>query len=241
MRFTRSIGRVACAISLFLLALCSSVFGAQCEHATYAYEDRVVVMACDKTGAPELQIILLDDASSLKISGHTAVASDRLFDTAGHYRNFLLLVRWNKFEVYDLADISHPALAASFDLHKRGTFPGYDRIEQTAADRVLLITSLGTVEVTADGEPSKWKLVEVPPSKELEEKMSGRTREWRFSDQNEKSVLVRETPRFHYELVWREKSSTGEILHRQYLRKIDVATQHAASELFLGEHLETID
>jgi len=241
MRFTRNIGRVACAISFFLLALCSSVFGAQCEHATYAYEDRVVVMACDKTGSPELQIILLDDASSLKISGRAAVASGRLFDTAGHYKNYLLLVRWNKFEVYDLTDIAHPALAASFDLNKRGTFPGYDRIEQTAPDKVLLMTSLGTVEVTADGEPSKWKLVEVPPSKDLEKKMSERTNEWRFLDQNEKSVLVRETPRFRYELAWREKSSTGEILHRQYLRKIEAATQHAASELFLGEHLETID
>lgn len=241
MRVIGSFGRVARAISFFLLALCSSAFGAQCEHATYAYEDRVVVMACDKTGSPELQIILLDDTSALTVSGRAAVASDRLFDTAGHYKNFLLLVRWNKFEVYDLMDLTHPALAASFDLNKRGAFPGYARIEQTATDKVLLMTSLGTVEVTADGEPSKWKLVEVPPSKELEKKMSARTNEWRFLDQNEKSVLVRETSRFRYELAWREKSSTGEILHRQYLRKIEVATQRAASELYLGEHLETID
>jgi hypothetical protein len=71
--------------------------------------------------------------------------------------------------------------------------------------------------------------------------MSGCTPEWRFTDQNERVVVVRETPQFRYELVWREKSSTGEILHRHYLRKVDVATQRAASEMFLGEHLETID
>lgn len=52
---------------------------------------------------------------------------------------------------------------------------------------------------------------------------------------------VRETAKFHYELAWTEKISTGEVLHRQYLRKVDAATQQTASEMFLGKHLETID
>ena len=241
MGFVRQIGKIVCAVGFLTLGPGASVRGAQCEHATYAYEDRVVVMTCSKAGAPELHAILLDDGNPLKIAGRVGVPSDRLFDTAGHYKNFLLLARWNKLEVYDFTDVARPTLAASFDLNKRGTFPGYDRIEQTAPNKVLVMTSLGTVEVTAEGEPSKWNITEVPPSKELEKKMSGRTPEWRFVDQNEKSVVVRETPQFRYELVWREKSSTGEILHRQYLRKVDVATQRAASEVLLGEHLETID
>jgi len=198
-------------------------------------------MACNKVGAPELRIILLDDAGALKVSGRFIMPSDRLFDTAGHYKSFLMLVRWNKLEVYDLTDITHPTLAATFDLKKRGSFPGYERIEQTGANKILVMTSLGTVEVTTDGEPAKWSIMEVPPSKDLEKKMTGRPPEWRFADQNERTVVVRESAQFRYELAWREKSSTGEILHRQYLRKVDVATQRAASEMLLGEHLETID
>jgi hypothetical protein len=241
MGFTRNIPRIAWAIALLVATFGASMCRAQCEHTTYAYEDRVVVMACNKVGVPELRIILLDDRSPLKVSGRAAVPSNRLFDTAGHYKNFLMLVRWNKLEVYDFSEITHPALAASFDLNKRGSFPGYERIEQTAENKILVMTSLGTVEVTTDGDPAKWHLAEVPPSEELQKKMSGRPPEWRFADQNERAVVVRETPQFRYELAWREKSSTGEILHRQYLRKVDVATQRAASELLLGEHLETID
>lgn len=241
MRFTQHTGRIACAMGFLALSLGPSVYGVPCDHSTYAYEDRVVVMTCDKAGAPELHTILLDDAGPVKVSGHVAVPSSRLFDTAGHYKTFLMLVRWNKFEVYDFADISRPTLAASFDLNQRGTFRGYPRIEQTAENKILVMTTVGTVEVTAEGEPAKWSITEVSPSKELEKKMSARTPEWRFDDQNEKTVVLREIGKFRYELVWREKPSTGEILHRHFLCKVEVATQRAASEMLLGEHLETID
>ena len=241
MKFTQIIARSGYAIALLFSALFSSVCRADCDHTTYAYEDRVVVMTCDKTGAPELHIILLDDATPLKVLGHAPVPSARGFDAAGHYKNYLLLVRYDKFEVYDLSDLSHPALAASFVLRKREGFSGYEQMEQTAPNKVLVLTSLSAVEVTTDGAPSNWSVAEIPPSTELQKKMFGRTPEWRFTDQNEKLVVLRETPKFRYELVWREKSSTGEIMHRHYLRKVDLATGQAASEMLLGEHLETID
>ena len=52
---------------------------------------------------------------------------------------------------------------------------------------------------------------------------------------------MRKNQKFRYELVWKDKSKPGEIMHRQYLRKVDVATQKDTSVLLLGEHLETID
>jgi hypothetical protein len=241
MPFTQHFGRIACAVAFLMLSLGTSVYGVPCDHTTYAYEDRVVVMTCDRAGAPELHIILLDDASLLKVSGRVTVPSSRLFDTAIHFKNFLMLVRWNKFEVYDFTDITHPAMAATFELNKRGPFPGYPRFEQTAANKILAMTSIGAVEVTVDGEPAKWTITEIPPSKELEKKMSNRTPECRFDFQDTKVVVLRENSQFRYELVWREKSSTGEIIHRHYLRKLDLATGRAASEMLLGEHLETID
>lgn len=241
MKFTQIIARSGGAITLLFSALFTSVCRADCDHTTYAYEDRVVVMSCNKAGGPELHIIPLDDATPLKILGRTAVPSARGFDAAGHHKNFLLLVRYDQLEVYDLADLSRPALAASFVLKKREGFSGYEQMEQTAPNKVLVLTSLTAVEVTTDGEPSKWSISEIPPSKELKKKMFGRTPDWKFTDRNEKQVLLRETPKFRYELVWREKSSTGEIMHRHYLRKVDLATGQAASEMLLGEHLETID
>jgi hypothetical protein len=241
MRFSRNNGKVAGAISFLVLAFGASVCRADCEHVAYAYEDRVVVQSCNKASVPELRVVVLDDTSPLKVTGRVEVPSQRSFDIAAHYNNFLLLVRYDKFEVYDLADPAHPNLAANFVIKKRESAPGSARIEQTATNKFVVMTGLGVVEVTAEGEPSKWGIAEIPMSKELQKKMSGRPPEWRFWDQNEHAVVVRETPKFRYELVWREKSSTGEILHRQYLRKVDITTQQAASELLLGQHLETID
>jgi len=206
----------------------------------YAYDDKVVVFACAKAG-PELRVVLLDDAGILKTAGRVAVPSSREFDTAGHYKNFLMLVRWDKFEVYDLADPAHPALAAKFDLHKQENLAGYERIEQTSENRFLVLTSMGAVEVTTEGEPANWRLKEIPASAEVKKKLNQRPPEYRLQDENEHVVELRKNERFRYELNWKEKSKPGEILHRQYLRKIDVATQKDASVLLLGERLETID
>lgn len=241
MGFTRESWRIALAIASFMFAIVPSPCRADCEHTAYAYEDRVITFGCNAAGAAELHVIQLDDASPLKVASSLMAPSARAFDTASHFRNFVMLLRWNKFEVYDLGDASHPKMVATFDLNKRGSFTGYERIEQTAANKFLVLTSLGAVEVTTEGEPAKWVVAEIPTDKELQRKMSERPPEWRFSDQNERSVVVRETARFRYELNWREKTSAGEVLHRQYLLKVDLATQRTSSELLLGERLETID
>jgi len=232
--------RVAGTIGFLAFAMGASVCRADCDHAVYAYDERVVVFACGK-GGPELRVIVLDDASSLKIAGRVAVPSSREFDTADHYKNFLMLVRWDKFEVYDLADPIHPTLAAKFDLSKHENLSGYERIEQTAANKFLVITSMGVVEVTTDGEPRKWSLKEFTASAEIKKRMSSQPPSWRFVDQNAAAVPVWKTEKFRYELSWEDKSKPGAISHRQYLRKVDLATQKATSLLLLGERLETID
>lgn len=240
MSLAGSIRSAAAAIGFLTFAMGASVCRADCDHAVYAYDDRVVVFACAK-GGPELRVIVLDEASSLKIGGRVAVPSSREFDTAGHYKNFLMLVRWDKFEVYDLADPIHPTLAAKFDLRKQENLSGYERIEQTADNKFLVITSMGVVEVTTDGEPVKWALKGIPASVEIKKRMSNQPPSWRFVDQKEAAVPLWKSEKFRYELSWRDQSKPGGILHRQYLRKVDVATQKDASLLLLGERLETID
>jgi len=240
MNHAGGVRRVAVITGLLAFATCAPVCRADCENAVYAYDDKVVVFGCGKAG-PELRVVLLDDAGILKVAGRIAVPSSREFDAAGHYKNFLMLVRWDKFEVYDLADPAHPAMAAKFDLRKQENLAGYDRIEQTAENKFLVLTSMGVVEVTTEGGPENWKLKEVPANAEVKKKLNQRPPEYLQQDENEHVVELRKSEKFRYELNWKEKAKPGEILHRQYLRKVDVVTQKDVSVLLLGERRETID
>jgi hypothetical protein len=225
-------------LSFLAPAVCASVCRADCDNTVYSYDDKVVVFACGQAG-PELCVILLDDASTPKVSGRVAVPSSREFDAAGHYKNFLMLVRWDKFEVYDLADPTHPGLVAEFVLGKTANLSGFGGIEQVAANKFLVLTSIGATEVTAEGEPAKWTLKGIPASPEIRKKMGERPVEYRFLDENESEVTLRENEKFRYELCWRQKSTPGVIVHLHYLRKVDLGTKKDAS-LLLGERLETI-
>ena len=240
MKLAGRVHRITVIAGLLAFATGGRICLADCGSSVYAYDDKVVVFACGKAG-PELRVVLLDDASILKVSGRVGVPSSREFDAAGHYKNFLMLVRWDKFEVYNLSDPALPALAAKFELRKQENLAGYGRIEQTAENKFLILTSIGAVEVTSEGEPANWKLKEVPASEEVKKKLNQRPPEYRLQDENEHVVELRKNEKFRYELSWKEKSKPGEIFHRQYLRKVDLATQKDVSVLLLGERLETID
>jgi len=238
MGFTGSMRRIAVVGGFLAAAVCASVCRADCDNTVYSYDDKVVVFACGQAG-PELRVILLDDASTLKVSGSVAVPSSREFDAAAHYNNFLMLVRWDKFEVYELADPTHPRLAAEFVLRKEANLSGFGRIEQVADNKFLVLSSTGATEVTAEGEPAKWSLKEIPASAEMRKRMGDRPAEYRFQDENEPAVTLRQNEKFRYELCWRQKSKPGAIVHRHYLRKVDLGTKKDAT-LLLGERLETI-
>jgi hypothetical protein len=243
-KFVESTRKAACAIGFLLLGIgvpsCSAQ--AHCDHSTYAYEDRVVVLGCDKAGAPELQVVLLGDASSLKITGRVKVDVVRGFDAAAHYKSYFMMAVWDKFFAFDLADPAHPKLAATFDLKKREQVPGYDRFEQIAENKFLALTAMGALEITTDGEPAKWNLAEIPLTLELKKKASVQPPEWQFIYQNQPAIVLKESAKFRYELAWQEKSTgPGEIWHRQYVHKVDLATKKNASAILLGDHLETID
>jgi hypothetical protein len=236
---------IGAAVICFALPACAStasgVPAPTCDHRTYAYADRVVVFSCDKQGAPELHVIVLDDQKALSVTGRVSASSSRVFDTAGHFKDYVMLIRWDQFDVYDLSDAAHPRLATTFVLKKHGTFEGYNRIEQHAENKFLVATSLGAVEVTAEGEPAKWALTEVPISDDLAKKRWQVPSTFQYVDQNLSRVVLKETPRFRYELVWKEKTAPGEIWHRQYVCKLEADTGKPVSELLVGEHLETID
>ena len=242
MRFTWSLKKIALAISLMILAFGASVCRADdCGPTPYAYENRVILFACDKSGAPELRVIVLDDAGPLKVTGRVPSAAKRSFDAAAHFKNFVMLLTWNNVGVYDLEDPNHPILAASFELKGREKLPGYPRIDKIAANKFLVISAMGAAELTAPGDAPKWSLGDVQVTPDMQKQSMAPPAEFRFTQNTGASLAVRETTQFRYDLVWKTRTKPGEAMDRQLLRKTDKKTQQTVSELVLGARVETID
>jgi hypothetical protein len=238
----RQVARKITTVAALLLATgWASVCRANCQPGVYVYEDRVAQFGCITPTGLEVLVIVLDDAGPLKIAGRVGSSASRNFDAATNYNNFVLAVTWNRLEVFDLSDPTHPTVAAKFDLKEQEKLSGYPRIEKSAADKFLVLSAVGAHELTVKGEAAKWTVREISLTPELRKKGETPPPEVRLSDENTKLTAVRETDQFRYDLIWREKSKTGEILHREYLRKVDKKTQRSVSELLLAEHLETID
>jgi len=229
-------------IGLAILLLAATKCRADgCGPTAYAYEDRVVFITCGKSGTLELAVIVLNDAAPLRVTGRVPLAASRDFDAAANYKNHVILLTWDRLDIYDLADPAHPNLAVKFQIKNQGSSPGYDRIEKTAENKVQVLSSRGATELTVEGDTQHWTMKEIPVTPELQRKMADRPPESRFIIESDKPVPVRETTQFRYELMWKGKAKSGEYLHRQYLRKVDKNTERAVSELLLGERLETID
>lgn len=213
-----------------------------CGPTAYAYEDRLVVYTCGKGGRPELQLIVLNDDSAVKATGSVKLTAQRSFDAAMNHNNLLVLLTWDNLEIFDLSEPTHPTLAAKLQLKDQARLRGYPRIERTAVNKFLVIATVGVTEVTAEGQPAKWALKDLPATPEIQKKMSSRPAESRFYlEMDSTAVVLRETPKFRYELVWKDKARPGQVIHGQYVQQIDKSTQQIASELALGRRLETID
>lgn len=232
----------AAAITLLILTFGAAVCRADdCGPTPYAYENRVVLFACDKTGAPELRVIVLNDAAPLKVTGRVASTSKRSFDAAAHFDHFVMVLTWNNLLVYNLEDPNRPTLAAGFELKGQKQLPGYPRIDQTAANKFLVIFAMGAAELTAAGDPGKWTLGDVPVTPDMQKQSKEPPAEFRLTQNTGVPIPLLETEQFRYELAWKTRTRPGAAIDRQILRKTDKKTQQTVSELVLGARTETID
>jgi len=242
MRFTWTLKEIRAAIALMVLAFGASICRADdCGPTPYAYENRVILFACDKSGAPELRVIVLDDAGPLKVTGRVPSAAKRSFDAAAHLKNFVMLLTWNNVGVYDFEDANHPNLVASFALKEGEKLPGYPRIDKIAADKFLVVFARGAAELTAQGHAPKWSLGDVQVTPDMQKQSMEPPTEFHFTQNTGAALPVRETAQFRYDLVWKTRTKPGEAIDRQLLRKTNKKTQQTVSELVLGARLETID
>lgn len=230
------------ALTILVIMYAATVCRAQdCGSTAYAYEDRVVFFTCGKTGTPEYDVILLDDATALRISGRIPISTSRAFDAAAFYKNQWIVLTWDRLEIYDLDAPAHPVLVAKFQMKDQTPAPGFARVERAENNKFLVLSTVSAAVLTVEGDIPKWTLNEITQTADHREKMLQPPPEWRFIQESESPVVIRETPQFRYELIWRGQAKPGEYYHRQYLRKVNTASQRTVSELKLVEHLETID
>ena len=229
-------------LSLLVILLGAGVCRADdCGPAVYAYEKRVVFYSCDKTGALGLNVVVLDDASDLKIAGRVAVTAKRGFDAVAHDKDKVLILTWDLLEIFDTSDAAHPSLLAKFTLNKQGKFQGYDRIEKESENTFLVLSGLGAGELTIAGDAPKWTFKDIDRISSHDKMARAEPPESQLSREIQDATPLLETTKFRYELVWKDKVRPGKALHREYLRKVDKVTQRSVSALLMGERLETID
>jgi hypothetical protein len=221
--------------------LIAGVCRADCRTSIFAFESVVVFYRCDRNGAPWLNIVMLDDGAALKVTGRVKTAIKRGIDAYAIYGDRLIVLSWDRTEIYDLKRPAAPTLAATFQLKNQGAVPGYPRIENMAGNRFLLLSTVGAAELAAEADNGNWKLEDVPRSPEYQRRMGKRPPEDSFNSDARDQMVVKETNTFRYELVWKSKTRPGESIRRQYLHKVEKATGRLTSALLMREESETID
>jgi hypothetical protein len=172
----------------------------------------VVFYRCDQNGAPWLNIVALDDAAELKVAGRVKTSNTRGIDAYAHNGVRLIVLSWDRIEIYDLKRPAEPTLAVTFHLKSQGSVPGYPRIENMAGNRFLLLSTVGAAELAADVDLAKWRIEDVPRSPEIQRRMGERPREDSFNSDARDQMLVKETNTFRYELDWKSKTIFSVVL-----------------------------
>jgi hypothetical protein len=230
---------VCLALSASLLLLPALCLG-ECKASVYAFSNLVVFNDCTSDGTPQLNVVVLDDAAPLRVNGRVTLPSQRGIDAFAHAGDQLIVLRWDRLEIYDLQDVAHPTLAASFQLKNSGETRGYPRIEESAAGSFLVLSAVGAAELKHQGDQAKWTVNELPARDEFRRKMSDWPPEHRFADDS-KPTLLRETAKFRYVLAWRYQSKPGEAIGWQYVRKVAKTSGRMQSQLLVRQTYETID
>ncbi|HKW53726.1 MAG TPA: hypothetical protein VJO12_08550 [Stellaceae bacterium] len=217
----------------------------------YAFADRVVfdtVVTDPATSRSTrlLNVVSLDDKVALRVVGKVAMPGQSAYVGAyGNRNDKLIVLLWDRVEIYDLADAAKPRFVQSLPLGDQGfSSPGHPRVEAAGEGKFLLLNPRNTTELTTAGEGLEWHIRALaPPTPEQKARMVAPPPDRLPSDEGPPALprLLRESDRFRYELVWIDKRRTGEIVHRKYVRQIDKASGRTASALLLHTAIETID
>lgn len=226
-----------------VLLLLVGVSRADSAFSTYAFGNVFVFDTLADDGSRKLNVVSLDDNADLKVIGQANMPGRSSYIAAfSNYNDKLIVLLWDRMEIYDLANPASPAFLRAFELKNQGfSSPGYARIERAGDNRFLLMNTLNTSELRTEGEVQDWNVVPLTLTPEMKAKMTQRSMADDFEVQAQPLLLVKDTVKFRYELIWKDKQQRGLITHTKYLRKVDKMSERTVASLPLGVIQETID
>jgi len=228
---------------IIALLLLSGASWADSEFSTYAFGNVFVFDTLATDGSRKLNVVSLDDDSSLKVIGQVNMPGHSSYiGTFSNYKDKLIVLLWDRVEIYDLTKPTSPTFVKAFELKNQGfSSPGYPRIEAAGDNRFILMNTVNTSELRTEGEVQNWKVTAMALTPEIKAKMTQRSLADDFEVQAQPSLLVKDTGKFRYELIWKNKQQRGLVTHAKYLRKVDKVSGRTLASLSLGTVQETID
>ena len=215
---------------------------------SYAFAERVVfdtveVDRVTSRSARLLNVVPLDDKGPLKVAGKAAMPGQSSYIAAyGSRKDELIVLLWDRVEIYDLADAAKPRFVRALALADQGvSAPGQPLVEAAGTDEFLLLGTRNTTRLTAAA--GDWRAVPLPPPMPEQKARMSAPPDAVLAHQKPTAapLLLRQSDRFRYELVWSDRRQPGRVVHRKYVRQVDKASGRTASELLLGSDIETID
>jgi hypothetical protein len=237
--------------ALALCLVCSFATPGRADSAgsSYAFANRVVfdTIEVDRVTSRStrlLNVVPLDDKGPLKVAGKAAMPGQSAYIAAyGSRKDELIVLLWDRIEIYDLADAAKPRFMRGLLLSDQGvSTPGQPLVETAGADEFLLLGTRNTTRLTAAA-GGDWRAEAAPPPTPEQKARMAAPPDAVLAHQKPTAtpLLLRQSERYRYELAWSDRRQPGRVVHRKYLRQVDKASGRAASELLLGSDIETID
>jgi len=237
------------ALALGLLLSFATPGRADSAGSSYAFANRVVfdTVEVDRVTSRStrlLNVVPLDDKGPLKVAGKAAMPGQSAYIAAyGSRKDALIVLLWDRVEIYDLADAAKPRFVRALALADQGvSAPGQPLVETAGADEFVLLGTRNTTRLTAaDG--GDWRATPLPPPTPEQRARMSAPPDAVLAHQKPMAapLLLRQSDRFRYELVWTEKRQPGRVVHRKYVRQVDKANGRPTSEILLGTDIETVD
>ncbi len=206
----------------------------------YWFDDLFIYDTFGKSGRI-FNVVVLDDKANLKIAGQVTTPADYNVRGYANYKKFLIVLIMTRVEIYDLGNPTQPTLVKTFRLQDQGSHPSGVKGIAPDNNTYTLLSYRSAAKLTMDDDSAKWKIENLKqrPKFQREDVTSYRSPPllnvrgypWPF--------VVKETPKFRYEVAWEVETLKSGLMHKKYLRKVNKKDGRAASSLFLGEELQT--
>ncbi len=206
----------------------------------YSFDDLFIY---DTFGEPSriFNVVVLDDKTDLKIAGQAKTTADYNVDGYANYRNFLIVLLMDQVEIYDLNNPIQRTLVKTFMLQDQGSHPSGVKGIEPDNNTFTFLSYKSAAKLTMDDDSSRWKIENLKQRPELQREAvtSSRFPPFRHFPNYPWPFVVKETPKFRYEVDWEVETLECGRMHKKYLRKVTKKGDRVVSSLFLGEDLET--